>query len=185
MRDLIWKDHENGWNTERISLYLYTRREKKRQKEHSSETSTYLPVGLVERGTVVEDVIRAGRVTGLGGARGRLTGPTGLVPNGSRPVTAESRILVWRIRERVNKKQTTALVRKTDLYKWENTVTSDEALPRGDQARKKRCRERLKRRKKMILKSEDMKKSKRLLTRMVVWSLKNVKGSHEVEGKLP
>ena len=53
---------------------------------------TYLPVGLAEGGTLVEDVVGTSRVTSLGSTRFSLTGVTGRVPDrvGSRPITTES-----------------------------------------------------------------------------------------------
>jgi hypothetical protein len=53
---------------------------------------TYLPVGLAEGGTLVEDVVGTSRVTSLGSTWFSLTGVTGRVPNGigSGPITTES-----------------------------------------------------------------------------------------------
>lgn len=53
---------------------------------------TYLPVGLGEGGTLVEDVVGTCRVTSLGSTRLGLTGVTGRVPDrvGSGPITTES-----------------------------------------------------------------------------------------------
>ena len=53
---------------------------------------TYLPVGLAEGGTLVEDVVGTSRVTSLGSTGFSLTSVTGRVPDrvGSGPITTES-----------------------------------------------------------------------------------------------
>jgi hypothetical protein len=56
-----------------------------------SEGGAYLPVGLGKGGTLVEDIVGAGRVTSLGSTRFSLTSVTGRVPNGigTGPITTE------------------------------------------------------------------------------------------------
>jgi hypothetical protein len=53
---------------------------------------TYLPVGLAECGTLVEDIVGTSSVTSLGSTRFSLTSVTGRVPNriGTGPITTES-----------------------------------------------------------------------------------------------
>jgi hypothetical protein len=45
------------------------------------EEETHLPVGLGKGGTLVEDIVGAGRVTSLGSTRFSLTSVTGRVPD--------------------------------------------------------------------------------------------------------
>jgi hypothetical protein len=53
---------------------------------------TYLPVGLAECGTLVEDIVGTSSVTSLGSTRFSLTSVTGRVPDGigTGPITTES-----------------------------------------------------------------------------------------------